>query len=78
MQLLLLDCLKPNPKKRPAIDEVIERLSSLLEKTEKKQSLIHKVAPTKEYPRATLSGGVAVPVFVFEKSDFLVQDTETN
>ncbi|TGN99990.1 hypothetical protein PN36_25510, partial [Candidatus Thiomargarita nelsonii] len=25
LQLLLLDCLKPNPKKRPAIDEVIER-----------------------------------------------------
>jgi len=40
-------------------------------------SLIHKVAPTKEYLRATLSGGVAVPVFVFEKSEFLIQDTET-
>jgi len=42
-----------------------------------KWSLIHKVAPTKEYPRSTLSCGVAVPVFVLEKSDFLVQDSET-
>jgi len=32
LQLLLLDCLKPNPKKRPAIEDVIERLSSLLGK----------------------------------------------
>ncbi|OAD24096.1 protein containing Sulphatase-modifying factor [Candidatus Thiomargarita nelsonii] len=42
LQLLLLDCLKPDPKKRPAIEDVIERLSSLLEKTEKKPGTVFR------------------------------------
>ncbi len=35
LQALLLDCLKPNPAKRPNIEEVITRLSNLLEKIKK-------------------------------------------
>jgi formylglycine-generating enzyme required for sulfatase activity/tetratricopeptide (TPR) repeat protein len=42
LQFLLLDCLKPDPKKRPAIEDVIERLSSLLEKTEKKPGTVFR------------------------------------
>jgi formylglycine-generating enzyme required for sulfatase activity len=35
LQVLLLDCLKPNPAKRPDIADVITRLSNLLEKIKK-------------------------------------------
>jgi len=41
----------------------------------KEWSLIHQVAPNKEYCRAVLSCGFPMPVLALDKSDFIVQDS---